>query len=334
MKKLLLLPLLFLAGGLFAQKQATLSTPRFDQTNQTNSAKPNPYDPTQLADNQVSISLCAKTYCGQEAMEEVTFWVKGEDAQQFPFGLFKLSNQAGCGSFNNLISMSANCHIEAAVGGFEFNGVDQADFALLAAHLDGTQPFTEPWQWVAADVNADGQVTLADDTLLRQLVLGIYTELPSNSSWRFIPSGYVFASPDPLAQAIPNGLDIAGIILDLDTTFLGIKIGDLNCSATPFFRGEATERANTPSIQAPVIGLPSPNPTYAGARIQADMPEAQELILELFDFSGKRLFVNQLQAMSGENNIEIPAQAMPSAGLYSWRIRAGCWSRAGKLVRG
>jgi hypothetical protein len=38
---------------------------------------------------------------------------------------------------------------------------------------------------IAADVNNDGKVSASDLTELRKLILGIYNELPNNSSWRF-----------------------------------------------------------------------------------------------------------------------------------------------------
>jgi hypothetical protein len=36
---------------------------------------------------------------------------------------------------------------------------------------------------------------------------------------------------------------------------------------------------------------------------------------------------------AGQNNLEIPASAMSSAGVYTWKIQAGKSTQIGKIIR-
>jgi hypothetical protein len=63
---------------------------------------------------------------------------------------------------------------------------------------------------------------------LRKLILGIYTELPANKSWRFVDEGFQFAdatNPWPFEEAI-NMTGMNGNEFGKD--FVAIKVGDVN----------------------------------------------------------------------------------------------------------
>jgi hypothetical protein len=65
---------------------------------------------------------------------------------------------------------------------------------------------------------------------LRKLILSISTELPNNTSWRFVEASYVFPNPEnPWQEAFPevfniNNLPAAGIS---GANFIAVKIGDV-----------------------------------------------------------------------------------------------------------
>jgi hypothetical protein len=68
---------------------------------------------------------------------------------------------------------------------------------------------------------------------IRKLILGIYTELPNNTSWRFVDKDYDFPQPNnPFADPFPETKDVIGVTVDqLADDFVGIKIGDVNGTA-------------------------------------------------------------------------------------------------------
>lgn len=303
--------------------------------------------------------LCTQTMCGDKPIQDAVFTVEGSIGPVHLFELFSISDYNGCASIPNIPS-AEQYTIRAAKDNY-LDGINQEDFTLLSKHLNGTQPFTEPWQWVAADVNQDNHVTVEDSIMLRQLILGIFPTLSDNAGWRFVPRNYQFPSPNPLSLPIPEAITITDGTAIVDTSFWGIKIGDLNCSAmafntdTPDASRNRTElpKGKAESINHHVftnalahnrderdrnaasfsIDLPRPNPTSAGAVIHAYLPWPENLRLEVYDLSGKLLWSDDQPLSQGEQAMRIPVWVLPTPGLYVWRVRAGEMVNTGKLVR-
>jgi hypothetical protein len=78
---------------------------------------------------------------------------------------------------------------------------------------------------------------------------------------------------------------------------------------------------------------PQPNPTTMGTSIPIQISQPENLRVEICDLSGKVLWDNDLNLEKGSHLLEIPAAAMPHAGLYLWRVRVGKMLRAGKITR-
>ena len=120
--------------------------------------------------------------------------------------------------------------------GDDLNGVSTFDLLLMNKHILGIQPFSTPYQIIAADVNNSGNVSTLDMIVLRKLILGDEVELTNNSSWRFVEADYIFPNPsNPWAEQFPEVLNIndipqAGIA---NANFVAIKIGDVNGDAQP-----------------------------------------------------------------------------------------------------
>jgi hypothetical protein len=74
-------------------------------------------------------------------------------------------------------------------------GVTPFDLTLISKHILGIEALNSPFQLIAADANNSGSITTTDIIELRKLILGIYQELPNNSSWRYVPD-YCFLDPD------------------------------------------------------------------------------------------------------------------------------------------
>ncbi|MEO6131837.1 MAG: hypothetical protein ABIQ02_08305, partial [Saprospiraceae bacterium] len=107
------------------------------------------------------------------------------------------------------------------------NGVSTLDLIYIQKHLLGITPFTTLYQYIAADVNHSGYVSVIDLLDLRKLLLGIYSEFPNNTSWRF------GSWPQEMnGTQISHFGEVSSIeYLDKDTQivdFVGIKTGDLN----------------------------------------------------------------------------------------------------------
>jgi len=107
-------------------------------------------------------------------------------------------------------------------------GVTTNDIIAIQRHILGLEPFSCPWQYVAADVNRSGTITNADVTEVRRLILGITSKFKQADSWVFFPIDYQF----PEGEYFP--------VPDVAVTFLksavnetvrlsAIKMGDVDC---------------------------------------------------------------------------------------------------------
>jgi hypothetical protein len=111
------------------------------------------------------------------------------------------------------------------------NGVSTLDLVEIQKHLLGKDPFTTPYEYIAADATNNQTVSAIDLIELRKLILGIYTKLPNNQSWRFVdPAAAIvdLTNPWPFVEIINiqyNGTTASGL------DFIGVKIGDINGTA-------------------------------------------------------------------------------------------------------
>ena len=114
------------------------------------------------------------------------------------------------------------------------NGVSTFDLVIIQNHILGNQPLNSPYKMIAADVNRTGAVTVSDIVELRKLILLETTSFSNNTSWVFVPQEYEFINPtNPLSEEYPTSTVIDLLETNLFADFIGIKIGDLNGTATP-----------------------------------------------------------------------------------------------------
>lgn len=132
------------------------------------------------------------------------------------------------------------------------NGVTAYDLVKINDHILGVEPFTTPWQLIAADVNGSGSVTTADMVAVQHLVLFISTEFPNGvPSWQFVPSTHTFADwQNP--WGFPVSMSLNNLSEDYpDAHFTGVKIGDVTGNANPLAFGspQSTVLSPRPSSQ-------------------------------------------------------------------------------------
>ena len=112
------------------------------------------------------------------------------------------------------------------------NGVSTLDMLIIQQHILGMSLLDSPYKVIAADINNDEQISALDLVQLRKLILGLYEELPSNDSWRFVDMYQEFTdiyNPWPFTEV----LEITDLDQDMmEENFIGVKIGDVNGSVT------------------------------------------------------------------------------------------------------
>lgn len=177
------------------------------------------------------LQICATTCCSNSPISEVTVQLQTLYNPLEPALQITSSGATNCGTMDIDHTLGAQYTASVSKTDDPLNGVSTYDLILIAKHILGIAPITDPCKLIAADVNRSGTITAFDIVELRKLILGIYTELPNNQSWFFFDANF---QPSPVFPYITfsstvtfnNPADFPDGI-----PFIGIKTGDVNCNA-------------------------------------------------------------------------------------------------------
>lgn len=174
-----------------------------------------------------------------EGVEEVSIELNGNMSNS------TLTNGTGGFQFTDL-PIGFDYSLTPVLNDDPLNGVTTYDIYLLHRHTLGAQVLDSPYKLIAGDVNNNGTLTVGDVLDIRKLILHVVEEFPNNTSWRFVEGNYVFPDPqNPFSPAYPevcniNNFDSATPAQD----FIGVKIGDVNGSATTNLLGSTEDRSS------------------------------------------------------------------------------------------
>ncbi|MFN0034272.1 MAG: T9SS type A sorting domain-containing protein [Saprospiraceae bacterium] len=153
------------------------------------------------------------------------------------------------------------------------NGVTTYDLVLISKHGLGIQPLDSPFKMIAADANKSGSITTFDIVELRKLILGIYSELPNNDSYRFVDKGFAFPNlGNPFQTIFPEWIQITIPPLGAVAAFKGIKIGDVNNTVVANLVSSDDRTATT----MPIGFVPKSGKKGATARIPVFVQDAMD----------------------------------------------------------
>jgi hypothetical protein len=112
----------------------------------------------------------------------------------------------------------------------QLSGVSTWDLVLMNNYILNLELLDSPYKLIAADVDRNGVINPQDIVELRKLILGTYTSLPNNGSWRFIDEAQEFTDPrnpflDVFVESFPAFYHTNPTIFH---RFIGVKIGDVD----------------------------------------------------------------------------------------------------------
>lgn len=153
--------------------------------------------------------------------------------------------------------------LSAARNDAHSNGISTFDLILMTRQILNIQLLDSPYKMIAADINKSTAISTADAIRLRRIILDIDSVFTDNTSWRFIDERYLFLNPQfPLVEPYPETILIDSLKGDRVFHFIGVKVGDLNNSASPALlgselswrtSGESTVALRTPDLM-PGVG--------------------------------------------------------------------------------
>jgi hypothetical protein len=124
------------------------------------------------------------------------------------------------------------------------NGVTTFDLVLIQRHILGVQPLDSPYKMIAADANRSNTITTFDLLTIRRVILFIDDHFQNNTSWRFVPTSFVFPNPsNPWATTFPEVSNFNNLTQNEIANFVAVKIGDVNGSVVT--NGEAGSENRT-----------------------------------------------------------------------------------------
>ena len=127
-----------------------------------------------------------------------------------------------------------------------FNGITTLDMVLINKHIIGKQIFDSPYEFIAADINNNGEISAIDVVELRELILFRRTAFANQDSWQIIPN-FVDLS-DPLSASIDGQAELDFNDWPESLDFTGVKIGDINGSADPAYRSDQIVKLTTQEL--------------------------------------------------------------------------------------
>lgn len=211
-------------------------------------------DNIHLCGDPVAPYICILTACDDKPLAEYAIDIKGSNPALPPIGIFNPPappDANGCISIPGL-SFGLNYLVTPLKDNDPLNGVSTFDLVLINKHILSLQPFDAPYKLLAADANNSKTVTTFDIVEIRKLILGLYTELPNNTSWRFYPADFALPSPNPFIVPIPGSDTLAEY-----PAFKAVKVGDVNCSATASSAQAPPEPRGAAALDLPDVALKS-----------------------------------------------------------------------------
>ena len=138
-----------------------------------------------------------------------------------------LMTYVNCVAAANPIPAGYNYKLEVFKDGDDLNGVSTLDLVMIQRHILGLETFDSPCKVIAADVSNNESITALDLIEMRKLILGLYTEFPATTSWKFVNAqdlsfGNTF---------YPDVLNLSQEDFPLSSlNIIAIKVGDVNAS--------------------------------------------------------------------------------------------------------
>jgi hypothetical protein len=165
-------------------------------------------------------------------LEEAAVEIAGSSNAVPSFNFNTMSSNTGGYNFN-AIPLASNSTVTPAKDDNPLNGVSTYDLVLISKHILGIEPLNSPYKMIAADANKSGSITTFDIVELRKLILGIYSELPTNTSWRFVDKSFAFPNTaNPFQTQFPETRLIQNLLTDkVEEDFVSVKVGDVNGTA-------------------------------------------------------------------------------------------------------
>lgn len=184
------------------------------------------------SDSGTTVISCLKNWCNSTPIENASVQFGFNQGQ--PPALYSTTNANGCAQTHFNLPINTNLTVTPQYDDNPLNNISTFDLLYIAQHILGFKQLSL-YQQIAADINKSNSISVFDIVEMRKLILGIYINLPNNTTWRFVDANYQFPNPNnAFAATFPETSSF--ITTGQDTifaNFIGVKIGNIDCYGKP-----------------------------------------------------------------------------------------------------
>ncbi|MEZ4963637.1 MAG: dockerin type I domain-containing protein [Saprospiraceae bacterium] len=136
------------------------------------------------------------------------------------------ANTDADGIYSSTLAGNGNLTIRPGKNVNLLNGITVGDALAIQQHLAGINTITDPYTWIAMDVNRDNTISVFDADLINQALLNNPLAFNTfNESWRFVPKNYPLTTPP---WGFPEQIELTGVTANQgNQDFYGVKVGDV-----------------------------------------------------------------------------------------------------------
>lgn len=212
----------------------------------------------------------------------------------------------------------------------EMTEIDADDLGILGGHVFGRRLFTNPYSYLAADINEDNVINEKDYYILEALVREDEDEWPKERQW-------VFFSKDDMNEMSDTPLDDEMATMQKMTnmtpfgnkaSFVGILKGNLTKfeDVEKHLKSTSKEKASVETNEDEIYVYPNP----FSNELSINNNSETNIEIEIYNLDGKKV----LSFSSNNKTINVPSANELQNGTYLYRItKEGEDIRTGKLVK-
>ena len=230
------------------------------------------------------------------------------------------------------------------------NSINYADVKALLYHLQGKETFTTAHQYLAADLDQDGDLDYKDLSELLQYVNGMSDAFSSERNWVMVDASHTFSDPADIIEGdcpeavyfTVNGTDIN------DKNFIAIRLGDLtdevlimvatggNIQTLGHDSNGNLDNDDIEILTRSLIGEVStirayPNPFKESFTVSFDANLVEDISIEITDITGKTISIDQFKAELGNNKYTLAVDQ--PAGIYLCNIKGQALNESIRLIK-
>lgn len=266
----------------------------------------------------------------------------------------KLTDEGGIFTFAEMAAGGNTYKLDALIDPQVYADIDLEDVDVLFDHLIGKTPFTEAYQYVASDVDGDGEVTFLDMRLLLRYITGRIEEYPIEVGTVLLDGTKEFEDPSQvISERGTDYIMLESISKDqLDLSFQVVHLGELTGEVVEGARRVHTSRSQNlwnkwvsneiaaeyidmddpHSLSAQVTINLAPNPFTTSTNLLIEAIEDQQGFLSIYNLEGRQVNHQKIDMTKGHNQYEIDLNDYPQ-GMYMYRLVIGEKIYQGKLIK-